>query len=236
MEPLEPPPMDWGSLKPRTTSGNTLVLLSRVDFTSVWSELQCAVGCPEPWRPQVKVCRRPRGPAHCKSSECICSEWVHIIFASGTQVAPFILTVLYVRRTGTGSVPQKHLPLIMAQLSPRAIFCCDESRFLLLWLRPGGTHSSSFPPKQASNENAEETLIITVVLGSLGSLFFLIVFRKIKEMELLKLGMKVFMNLELLKPPTAVPLPQAFTYGSQVGARLNLPVGLIPTCSTSPGC
>lgn len=41
------------------------------------------------------------------------------------------------------------------------------------------------PLKQVSNENAKETLIITVLLGSLGSLFFLIVFRKGKKMELL---------------------------------------------------
>lgn len=37
------------------------------------------------------------------------------------------------------------------------------------------------PLKQVSNENAKETLIITVLLGSLGSLFFLIVFRKGKK-------------------------------------------------------
>lgn len=41
------------------------------------------------------------------------------------------------------------------------------------------------PLKQVSNENSKETLLITVLVGSLGSLFLLAVFRKGKKIELL---------------------------------------------------
>ena len=89
--------------------------------------------------------------------------------------------------------------------------------FLLWWkqvsapieiLSPEQWHrSSSFPPKQVYNENVEETLIITVVLSSLGSLFFFDCFQKKKRngAAVKNSCEEVVMNLELFKTTNWFP-------------------------------
>lgn len=80
---------------------------------------------------------------------------------------------------------QKHLPLIMAQLSQCDFFCCDQSRFHLLPRpEPGETaQPPGFPAEVKTTEagfceKAKEAVLIT---GSPGGLFLLIVFRKGKR-------------------------------------------------------